>query len=152
MGSLATAIEHVGSTAVPGLSAKPILDIDVVIPSRSDLAQVINRLAALGYRHVGDLGVSGREAFSTDGAQDVPRNGTGRQWPDHHLYVCSADSGELRRHLSFRDWLRCHPDRAAEYGALKLHLSQAHREDRARYTEAKTEFVEASLREATPSP
>jgi len=65
LGDLATAIEHVGSTAVPGLDAKPIIDIDVVIPSRSRLPEVIARLMALGYGHQGDLGVSGREAFST---------------------------------------------------------------------------------------
>src|SRR6266567_3992999 len=62
---LATRIEHVGSTAVPGLAAKPIIDLDVVIATRDDLPAVIERLHPLGYRHEGDLGVPGREAFTT---------------------------------------------------------------------------------------
>lgn len=145
------AIEHVGSTAVPGLAAKPIIDIDVVIPSRDALTEVVSRLASVGYRHQGDLGVPGREAFSRNGAEDVPRDKTARRWPDHNLYVCAADCPELRRHLLFRDWLRAHPGRAAEYGALKQHLAQVHREDRDAYTLAKTEFVEAVLGEAGAS-
>jgi nucleoid DNA-binding protein len=67
LGHLARAIEHVGSTAVPGLAATPIIDVDVVIPSRDVLAEVIRRLAGLGYRHQGDLGVPGREAFAPEG-------------------------------------------------------------------------------------
>jgi GrpB-like predicted nucleotidyltransferase (UPF0157 family) len=145
------AIEHVGSTAVTGLAAKPIIDIDVVIRSRDALAEVVSRLAAVGYRHQGDLGVSGREAFSRNGAEDVPREGTARRWPDHNLYACAADCPELRRHLLFRDWLRGHPGRAAEYGALKQHLAQVHREDRDAYTLGKTEFIEAVLAEAGAS-
>jgi len=60
---LAAAIEHVGSTAVPGLAAKPIIDIDVLLRSAADLPEAITRLATLGYQHRGDLGVPGREAF-----------------------------------------------------------------------------------------
>ena len=78
LGRLALAIEHVGSTAVPGLAAKPIDDVDVAIPSRSVLSEVIALLARLGYRHQGDLGVPGREAFAREGSEDVPRAGTGR--------------------------------------------------------------------------
>src|SRR5512145_273306 len=88
LGDLVMAIEHVGSTAVPGLAAKPIIDIDVVIPSVSDLPAAIQRLAEIGYAHRGDLGVPGREAFSQPA--DLPR---------HHLYVCTIRSVELLRHL-----------------------------------------------------
>jgi GrpB-like predicted nucleotidyltransferase (UPF0157 family) len=148
LGELAIGFEHVGSTAVPGLPAKPILDIDVVVSARSQIPQTIARLATLGYRHEGDLGIPGREAFARDGAEDVPRDGTDRRWPDHHLYLCLADSRELRRHLTFRDWLRSHSESAAAYGKLKLHLAEVHGGDRTRYTEGKMEFVEAALREA----
>lgn len=65
LGPLAVAIEHVGSTAVPGLAAKPIIDLDVVIADRTDLPTVIQRLRPLGYHHEGNLGVPGREAFTT---------------------------------------------------------------------------------------
>lgn len=129
------------------LAAKPIIDIDVVIPSREVLPVIIRRLAVLGYRHQGDLRVSGREAFAADGADDAPRAGADRRWPTHHLYVCAAECEELRRHLAFRDWLWVHPARAADYGALKRQLAQVYRDDRDVYTEAKTEFIEAALRE-----
>lgn len=151
LGGLAVEIEHVGSTAVPGLAAKPIIDVDVVIPSREMLSDAIRRLADLGYRHQGDLGVPGREAFAADGADDVPRDGSGRHWPAHHLYVCASDCQELHRHLLFRDWLRTHPAGAAEYGILKQHLAQIYRDDRDGYTEAKTGFVAAALIAASAS-
>jgi GrpB-like predicted nucleotidyltransferase (UPF0157 family) len=102
-------------------------------------------LALLGYRHVGDLGVPGREAFARDGAEDVPRDGSGRRWPAHHLYACASDARELRRHLSFRDWLRSRPAAAVEYGKLKERLAELYREDRDAYTDAKTDFIEAIL-------
>src|SRR5256885_17161596 len=78
MNDIVIAIEHVGSTAVPGLASKPIIDIDLVIPSREQLFEAILRLAALGYHHQGDLGVPGREAFSRKDAMDVPKTGNGR--------------------------------------------------------------------------
>lgn len=93
LGDVAMRIEHVGSTSVPGLAAKPILDIDVVIESREKLPAAIERLATLGYEHEGDHNVAGREAFR-------PGEGTTpRTWPAHHLYVCAQDNRELLRHL-----------------------------------------------------
>jgi GrpB-like predicted nucleotidyltransferase (UPF0157 family) len=151
LGRLALAIEHVGSTAVPGLAAKPIIDIDVVIPSRAVLGEVIPRLAALGYRHQGDLGVPGREAFTREGVDEVPRDSTGRRWPAHQLYICAADGDELRRHLLFRDWLRTHPVSLGEYGMLKAHLAQIYRDDLEGYTGAKTAFIDAALTAASAS-
>jgi GrpB-like predicted nucleotidyltransferase (UPF0157 family) len=101
---LATAIEHVGSTAVPGLAAKPVIDIDVLVRSATDLPLVIKRLASVGYEHHGDLGVTGREAFRAP-ADYCP----------HHLYVCPPDNEEYRRHITFRDHLRAHPEDANAY-------------------------------------
>ena len=140
LGSLATRIEHVGSTAVPGLAAKPIIDVDVVIATRDDLPAVIRRLHPFGYRHEGDLGVPGREAFTAP-------TGT----PPHHLYVCAADSAALARHLAFRDLLRAHPDTAHAYGELKRSLARRLRGDRAAYTEAKTAFIEQALAQGATS-
>ncbi|MNV51043.1 dephospho-CoA kinase/protein folding accessory domain-containing protein [compost metagenome] len=91
-------IEHVGSTSVPGLSAKPIIDMDVVVATRDDVKKAIQRLAILGYVHEGDLGAIGREAF-------IPPNGV----PWHHLYVCTIDNAEYKRHIMFRDYLKSHP-------------------------------------------
>ena len=125
-----TRIEHVGSTSVPGLPAKPIIDIDVVIPSRADLPDAVARLAMLGYVHQGDLGITSRESFKRP-------IGT----PPHNLYVCAEDSPELRRHLAFRDHLRAHPDDAGRYGDLKRELAARHVTDIDAYVNGKTKFV-----------
>lgn len=151
LGGLAKAVEHVGSTAVPGLAAKPTIDIDIVIPTDTPLLTVVESLRDLGYRHNGDQGVPGREAFSRNGLEDVPRDGSGRKWPSHHLYVCDENSIELRRHLLFRNWLRSDVQRVLRYSALKHHLAEIHRDDRDMYCDAKTDFIEAALREAIES-
>ena len=135
-GSL-TCIEHVGSTSVPGLPAKPVLDIDVVIPTRADLPDAIARLAALGYKYQGDLGITSRESFRQP-------EGT----PRHNLYVCAEDSPELHRHLAFRDYLRAHPDDAQRYGDLKRELAARHVADIDSYVNGKAEFVLGILQKA----
>jgi GrpB-like predicted nucleotidyltransferase (UPF0157 family) len=145
LGPLACAIEHVGSTAVPGLVAKPILDIDVVARDAAEVDLVVARLCTLGYRHKGDQGIAGREALGRDGQEDVPRDGTGRWWPAHHLYVCAPDARELARHLHFRDRLRAEPETAAAYGRLKQALAVRYRFDRTAYGDGKSAFVEAVL-------
>ncbi|WP_261576283.1 GrpB family protein [Frankia gtarii] len=137
LGVLTHRIEHVGSTAVPGLPAKPVIDIDVVIRTRDDLPAVIARLQAAGYHHRGDLGITGREALRT------PPN-----TPAHHLYVCAADNPELERHLRFRDVLRTHPQTAQAYAALKRSLAAKFRTNRDAYTESKTTFIEQVLAKA----
>ncbi len=131
------AVEHVGSTAVIGLAAKPIIDIDVVIPSEDDLPDAIARLTTLGYVHQGDLGITGREAFQSPPVA-----------PAHHLYLCVCDNAEYRRHVAFRDYLRVHWGAAQRYEALKRDLAARHRADRRAYSEAKREFIEAILEKA----
>ena len=84
---LALAIEHVGSTSVHGLSAKPIIDIDVVIKDYSMLDAVISALERIDYHHEGNLGIAGREAFKYEGKTHLRK---------HHLYVCPRDSEELK--------------------------------------------------------
>jgi GrpB-like predicted nucleotidyltransferase (UPF0157 family) len=134
LGPLAQRIEHVGSTAVPHLPAKPIIDLIVVIPTRAELPAVIARLHQLGYEHKGDGGIAGREAFTAP--PDAPAQ---------HLYVCAADSTELARQVAFRDLLRAQTVTAQAYGDLKRSLAQRFRQDRAGYTEAKATFVEHHL-------
>ena len=134
LNGLAITIEHVGSTSVPGLAAKPIIDIDVLLKSAADLPHAITALASMGYRHRGDLGIPGREAFRAP-AGDFP----------HHLYVCLTDT-EYRRHITFRDHLRTNPEEANAYAALKRELALKFGEDREGYNNAKREFVERILR------
>jgi GrpB-like predicted nucleotidyltransferase (UPF0157 family) len=134
---VASAIEHVGSTAVPGLAAKPVIDLDVVVPSRTEVPTAVARLTTLGYDHLGDLGIEGREAFRPpDGA------------PAHHLYVCRSDAPSLANHLALRDHLRGRADLARAYGDLKKRLAHAFPNDIDAYVAAKTDFVVAVLREA----
>jgi GrpB-like predicted nucleotidyltransferase (UPF0157 family) len=130
LGPLAPSIEHVGSTAVPGISAKPIIDIDVVIESSDEFAAVRDRLEEAGYRWEGDLGIADREAFGRPSGS-----------PPHHLYVCVQGARPLREHIAFRDYLRSHPDVTAEYSQLKEQLADRHRLSRDAYSEAKTDFV-----------
>jgi GrpB-like predicted nucleotidyltransferase (UPF0157 family) len=140
LGELAAAIEHIGSTAVPGMAAKPIVDMDVLLKSGSDLMLAIQGLAALGYVHRGDLGIAGREAFAAP--PDTPA---------HHLYVCPQESQEYRRHLALRDYLRANDADAAAYSELKRSLAARFREDRAAYAEGKREFIERLLQQAIAS-
>jgi GrpB-like predicted nucleotidyltransferase (UPF0157 family) len=145
LGGIALAIEHVGSTSIPGLAAKPIIDLDIVV-APADVARAIEALASLGYVHEGDNGVPGREAFARESGE-VPRTSPTRAWPVHHLYVCPSDSAELARHIAFREMLRNDVKLAQEYGALKRELAKRFRLDREGYMEGKTGFIEAALRE-----
>lgn len=137
---LALRIEHVGSTSVPYLAAKPIIDIDVVIESMEYLSGVIQKLEDLGYIHEGDLGIKNREAFTRKDVY-VPYSSEGYVKHEHHLYVCNRESDELVRHLMFRDILRRNPILVSEYTDLKIQLSKKYRNNRKAYTEGKTEFV-----------
>jgi GrpB-like predicted nucleotidyltransferase (UPF0157 family) len=127
---LATSIEHVGSTSVPGLAAKPIIDFDIVVPTAERMPAVIEQLVGLGYRHRGDLGVPGREAFYRPPESVV-----------HQVYVCVAGIASLRNHLAVRDYLRANPAVASEYGALKKELARQFPDDIDSYIEGKSELL-----------
>lgn len=142
---LALAIEHVGSTSVPGLAAKPILDIDIVIDSMTLLPQVIEKLTELGYYHRGNLGIEGREAFGRPN-QYVPYTDVKRIKMEHHLYVCDKDSRELNRHLTFRNKLRENAHLIDEYARLKKKLAIEYRNNREAYTNGKTLFITQVLK------
>jgi GrpB-like predicted nucleotidyltransferase (UPF0157 family) len=146
LGDLIICVEHVGSTSVKGLGAKPILDIDVVIEDYSVLAAVIKSLQKIGYYHQENWSFEGREAF---GRKDklVPWDGKNTHWMEHHLYVCNKDSTELARHLLFRNYLRNNPEVVTEYEQLKNDLAKTAK-DRATYTEGKTKFVSKILEKA----
>lgn len=135
---LALSIEHVGSTSVEGLSAKPVIDIDVVIKDRTVLPDVISALQSIGYTNEGDLGIPGREAFKYEGKPHLRK---------HHLYVCAQDADELKRHISFRDYLRSHPDAVAEYGRIKEEGAALYPNDIDKYIEHKAPFIEGVYRE-----
>ncbi|MFE6079483.1 GrpB family protein [Paenibacillus sp. NPDC057886] len=146
LNGLALRIEHVGSTSVPSLAAKPIIDVDVVIESVEYLPGVIDKLEELGYVHEGDLGIKNREAFARKDAY-VPYDSEGNEKYEHHLYVCNKESEELKRHIIFREILRKHPSLVAEYTNLKRELSDEFRNNRKAYTDGKTKFVTRVMNE-----
>ena len=126
-------IEHVGSTAVEGLCAKPCIDIDVVIKDSSVLSLIIEGLRKIGYFHEGDLGIKDREAFGYTGKEHLYK---------HHLYVCPESSEELRRHITFRDYLRAHPESVKKYSAVKEKAALLFPDDIDRYMEYKSPCIE----------
>lgn len=132
LGDLILGVEHVGSTSVEGLSAKPCIDIDVVIRDYAVFSQVVQRLASIGYTHKGDLGIKDREAFRYSGKPHLMK---------HHLYVCPQDSGELHRHITFRDFLRSNPEAVRKYGQVKETAAQLFPEDIDKYIEYKAPCI-----------
>ena len=133
VGHLILGVEHVGSTSVMGMSAKPCIDLDVVIPDYGVFDAVAGRLAAIGYVHEGDLGIPGREAFKY---ADKPHLQT------HHLYVCPRDSAELHRHITFRDYLRSHSEAVARYSGVKEQAARQFPEDIDGYIACKSPCIE----------
>jgi len=136
LGDLPLTYEHVGSTSVEGLAAKPILDIDIVIASRADLPEVVRRLATLSFVHEGDRGIPGREAF---------RRTFEDEFMAYHVYVCAQDAEELARHLAFRDWLTEHPEDREAYGRLKTELAARFPHDIDGYMAGKHDFIQGLL-------
>lgn len=138
LGQLAIDIEHVGSTSVEGLSAKPIIDIDVVIEDNTVLKDAVAALERAGYEHEGDLGIPGREAFRYEGKEHLRT---------HHLYVCPKDSPELKRHIAFRDHLRSHPEAVKEYSRIKEEGAKLYPYDIDGYIEYKSPLINRIYKE-----
>jgi len=131
LGELAVRVDHVGSTSIPGLGAKPTIDIQVSIPSMVPRRAYVDALQAIGYRWTLDPWTDEHEFFSldADGARAF------------QVHACLAGGAWERRHLAFRDWLRTHPDDAAAYERLKRELAAAHPRDVCAYVDGKTEFI-----------
>ena len=133
LGELALGIEHVGSTSVFGLSAKPCIDIDVIIEDSSVLDSVVKALSDIGYIHEGDLGIAGREAFDYSDKPHLEK---------HHIYVCTKDSPELRRHITFRDFLRENPEAARKYSRVKEEAARLFPDDIESYIAYKSPCID----------
>lgn len=133
LGPLALHIEHVGSTSVSGLWAKPIIDIDVVISDYAVFPAVVGALKQIGYEHEGDLGIPEREAFRYEGKTHLQK---------HHLYVCPQSSRELHRHLTFRDYLRTHPEAVKAYSEAKITAARLYPDSIDDYIRCKSPCIE----------
>ena len=129
-------VQHVGSTSIPGMKAKPIIDIDVGLENWGNFENVKSKLATIGYEYEGDRGIKGREAFCRNGkVQNKILDNI-----DHHLYVCSVDNEEYKRHILFRDYLRSHDEARDRYNQIKEEiLAKVGSENRAGYVQMKEE-------------
>ena len=142
IGDAALAIEHVGGTAVPGLPAKPVIDLMVGVEDIERAGPAVAGLINLGYEYVPEF------------ESELPdRRYFRRGAPEsHHVHMVSASSDFFQEHLLFRDWLREHPQAAEEYGKLKRGLASRHRLDRDAYRAGKLPFIDtvvaAARREA----
>lgn len=133
IGDIILGIEHIGSTSVQGLSAKPCIDLDVVIKDYSMFDELVSKLAAIGYTHEGDLGIKDREAFKYTDKPHLMM---------HHLYVCPQYSEELHRHIIFRDFLRHNTAAVKKYGSVKEKAAALFPDDIDKYIEYKTPCVD----------
>jgi GrpB-like predicted nucleotidyltransferase (UPF0157 family) len=136
---VALRIDHVGSTAVPGLAAKPVIDLDIVVASEPHVSSVIERLATIGYRWRGDLGVPGREAFEAIHDQGLP---------EHQLYLVVEDNKAHLDHWLLRDLLRADSEARERYAALKKRNAQLAHRDMDVYVAAKAAVVAQFLARA----
>ena len=142
VGHLAVDVQHVGSTAVEGLEAKPIIDIALAVASAEDVPRLRHPLEGLGYIYRGDAGGDdGGHLFVKESAPEVRT---------HHLHVVSVDDPQWHEWLSFRDELRANEALRASYSDLKKALQERFAEDRKGYTQAKNEFVESVVRPPGP--
>jgi GrpB-like predicted nucleotidyltransferase (UPF0157 family) len=128
LGPAALDIQHIGSTAVPGITAKPILDVAVAIRDFESGHALVSAIVALGYTYRGENGIPRRHFFMREGT--------------HHLHVVERDGSDWQRHLRFRDRLLASPASAARYSQLKLAAARQAEGDRDRYQNLKSSFIE----------
>lgn len=134
LGSHTLDIQHIGSTSIPGLPAKPILDIGVAVASFEEARVCIAPLEQIGYHYRGELGIAGRHYFVK-----------GDPVVTHHLHLLEITSEDWKNHLAFRDYLTHHPELAREYAELKLGLAAQRGIDREQYLAAKDPFIRRIL-------
>jgi len=127
-----TVIHHIGSTSVPGLAAKPIIDLMPLVTDLADLDRERRCIEALGYNWYGELGISGRRycALSDEAGIRIVQ-----------LHFFSADSPQVERHIAFRDYLRAHPDAASAYEKEKRRARDLHPNDSHAYTDEKDVWI-----------
>ncbi|WP_010096441.1 GrpB family protein [Ornithinibacillus scapharcae] len=130
-------IFHIGSTSVPGLAAKPIIDILVIVKEITRIDNFNPAMIDLGYQPKGENGIKNRRYFNKDGANRT-----------HHVHVYEAGNEEIIRHLAFRDFLRAHHEKAVQYGDLKQSLAKQFPYDISSYIKGKEHFVQRMEKEA----
>ncbi len=139
LGENVVAVHHIGSTAIPDIYAKPVIDLLVEV---GDLAEVDGRSSAmesLGYEVMGEYGIPGRRYFRKDDREGIRT---------HHVHAFEAGSAEVERHLAFRDYMIAHPAEAQRYGGLKRKLAEEHPQSMDAYMDGKDGFIKEIDRRA----
>jgi len=129
-------VQHVGSTAIPGMPSKPIIDIGIAVHKFEEAQVCISPMQALGYEYKGEFGIPRRHYF----IKGEPRT--------HHVHMVEKDSDDWQNMILFRDHLRAHPDAARDYADLKRRLASEYCTDRGRYTNEKSPFIQKVLKHA----
>ncbi len=137
IGHIVLAIEHVGSTSIKNMCSKPIIDIAIGLEKYDDGFKCVEPLRRIGYLYLGERGIPGRHYFRRD--SEIVKC---------HIHMFEISSTEWESHIMFRDYLRNHEEEAKEYALLKYDLKQKHGDDREKYTEAKTEFINKIIEKA----
>jgi GrpB-like predicted nucleotidyltransferase (UPF0157 family) len=142
IGQWVHAIEHVGSTAIPGMSAKPIIDIGIALRRFEDALHCITPLVEAGWTCMGEFGIPGRIFFRKTTDDPLPGQAPGRSvGRTHQIHMYELTHEQFAGHLVFRDYLRAHPQAARAYQQLKVELADRHPDDVEAYADAKSEFV-----------
>jgi GrpB-like predicted nucleotidyltransferase (UPF0157 family) len=136
LGDAVLAIEHIGSTAVPGMDAKPIIDIAIETPSFKDLASMVSALQEKDYVHHGEYGLPGRQFFTRGNPVKF------------HVHLVEKDSEHWRRWILFRDYLRANERGRQSYIGFKRMLAMQHANNRKAYTAAKKPFIDRMMQDA----
>jgi GrpB-like predicted nucleotidyltransferase (UPF0157 family) len=135
LGDVLVAVHHIGSTAIPGIVAKPILDLIPEVRSLAELDAARERIVALGYEWWGEYGLPTRRYCTLDD----PESGARRI----QLHCYRTGSPEITRHVAFRDYLRAHPNVARRYERVKIHARDTHPDDSHAYTQEKSAWIGA---------
>jgi GrpB-like predicted nucleotidyltransferase (UPF0157 family) len=129
---MASAVHHIGSTAIPGIYAKPVIDICLEVSALQLLDRRVSKMELLGYVALGEYGIPERRFFRRDDSTGVRT---------HHVHGFETGSSGSRRHIAFRDYMIAHPDAAESYSRLKRELVRRHAGDREAYIKGKEPFI-----------
>ncbi|MTI46706.1 MAG: GrpB family protein [Firmicutes bacterium] len=130
MGYIINESHHIGSTSIPGIKAKPVIDILIIVEDIKEIDKYDLQMKELGYVPKGEYGIKGRRFFMKGG-----NNRT------HHVHIYEVGNEEIERHINFKDYLISHPDKAKQYSELKEKLAQEHTYDIDGYIEGKSKFI-----------
>ncbi len=148
IGHIVAGVHHVGSTSIPGMPAKPILDIAVLLYNFEDGERCISPMEKIGYLHVGLLDDIPGDRFFGKVHTSQESCSDSEEIVTHHIHMYTLDSPLMQNHFAFRDYLLAHPEEIARYARLKFTLADKHPNDRASYSAAKNSFITEVLAKA----